>query len=84
MMTTKKNIIHNNVSDRVVYESKGEQARIVSSCWYPSEKQAVNARNALMRIPKGVYCQSFGENRPVKKKILGGWVCSNPIKDDRF
>lgn len=63
---------------------KENKKKLFSSCWYPSEKQAINARNALMRIPKGVYCQSFGENRPVKKKILGGWVCSNPIKDDRF
>ena len=63
---------------------KENKKKLFSSCWYPSEKQAINARNALMRIPKGVYCQSFGENRPVKKKILGGLVCSNPIKDDRF
>ena len=63
---------------------KENKKKLFSSCWYPSEKQAVNARNALMSIPKGVYCQSFGENRPIKKKILGGWICSNPIKDDRF
>ena len=63
---------------------KDNKRKLFTSCWYPLEQEAVKATKALMSIPKGVYCQSFGENRPVKKKILGGWICSNPIKDDRF
>ena len=63
---------------------KDNKKKLFTSCWYPLEQEAVKAKKALMSIPKGVYCQSFGENRPVKKKILGGWICSNPIKDDRF
>lgn len=63
---------------------KDNKRKLFTSCWYPLEQEAVKAKKALMSIPKGVYCQSFGENRPVTKKILGGWICSNPIKDDRY
>ena len=63
---------------------KDNKKKLFTSCWYSLEKEAVKAKKALMSIPKGVYCQSFGENRPVTKKILGGWICSNPIKDDRY
>lgn len=68
-----------------VYERIREnKKRLYTSCWYPSEERAVKAKRALMSIPKGLYCQSFGENRPVTQKVLGGWICSNPIKDDRY
>ena len=63
---------------------KDNKRKLFTSCWYPLEQEAVKAKKALMSIPKGVYCQSFGENRTVRKKILGGWICSNPIKDDRY
>lgn len=63
---------------------KDNKRKLFTSCWYPTEKEAASAKHALMSIPKGVYCQSFGENRPITKKILGGWICSNPAKDDRY
>ncbi len=63
---------------------KDNKRKLFTSCWYPTEKEAASAKRALMSIPKGVYCQSFGENRPITKKILGGWICSNPTKDDRY
>lgn len=63
---------------------KDNKKKLFTSCWYSTEKEANAAKQALMSIPKGVYCQSFGENRPVTKKVLGGWLCSNPVKDDRY
>lgn len=65
-------------------KTKGNVKKKIFSSWYPTEKEATDARNALMSIPKGVYCQQWRENGPTTKKVLGGWICSNPIKDDRF
>lgn len=48
---------------------KDNKRKLFTSCWYPLEQEAIKAKKALMSIPKGVYCQSFGENRPVTKRF---------------
>lgn len=56
----------------------------IGSHWYPTEKQAQKASDAIYRMPFGTRVYVPREGRPIVVRNLGGYITSKPIKDDRF
>lgn len=56
----------------------------LSSHWYPTEKEAKKASDAIYRMPFGTYTYVPREGRPPIARDLGGYSTSKPINDNRF
>lgn len=56
----------------------------LSSHWYPTEKEAKKASDAIYQMPFGTYVYVPREGRPPIARDLGGYSTSKPINDNRF